>query len=191
MFPQDSPAQVLSPGKVRLRSGNDVTGAHAQIKQTSTSIRNPTLFTAICIRRLCASIRPLLAQIAILAGAAPIFDPLAALAQGLAVPTLVQHVATGMESNGVIDFIITLPNAALSGNCLILGIQYPSSGAITSVTDNQGNTWTEGPSTTNATYDRRMATYYALTVTAGTQVVTVAFSGLSGVSASSPPSSLV
>jgi hypothetical protein len=103
-----------------------------------------------------------------------------------AVPTLVQHVATGMEYNGVLNFIITLPNAALKGNCLILGIQYPSSGAITSVKDNQGNTWTEGPSTTNATYDREMTLYYATNVAAGTQVVTVAFSGLSGVSASSP-----
>ena len=169
MFPQDSPAHVLLPGKVRLRSGNDVAGAHAQIKQTSTSIRNPTVFAAIYIRRLCASIPPLLAQIAILAGAATVFDPLAALAQAPAVPTLVQHVATGMEYNGVKDFIITLPNAALKGNCLILGIQYPSSGAITSVKDNQGNTWTEGPSTTNATYDREMTLYYATNVAAGTQ----------------------
>jgi hypothetical protein len=91
-----------------------------------------------------------------------------------------------MECNGVINFIITLPNAALSGNCLILGIQYPGSGTITSVTDNQGNTWTQGLSATNATYNRQMAIYYALNVAAGTQVVTIAFNGLSGVSASSP-----
>jgi hypothetical protein len=102
------------------------------------------------------------------------------------VPTLVQHVATAMECNGVRNFIITLPNAALKGNCLILGIQYPSTGAITSVKDDQGDTWTEGPSTTNAMYDREMKLYYATNIAAGTQVVTVAFSGLSGVSASSP-----
>src|ERR1700752_459850 len=110
MFPRDALAHVLSSGKLRLRSGNDVAGTHAQIEQASTSIRNPAVFTAICIRRLCASIPHLLAQIAILAGAAAVFDPVAALAQALAVPTLVQHVATGMECNGVTTFIITLPN---------------------------------------------------------------------------------
>ena len=91
-----------------------------------------------------------------------------------------------MDCNGIIDLIITLPNAALDGNCLILGVQYPGSGAITSVTDDQGNTWTEGPSTSNAMYDRQMAIYYVLNVAGGTQVVTIAFSGLSGVSAYFP-----
>ena len=152
MFPQDASALVLSSGKLPLRSGNDVTGAHAQIKQTSRSVRCSSVFTMICIRRLCASIPPLLAQVAILVGAATVFDPLAALAQALAVPKLVQHVATGMDNSWLLTadgnntFTVNLPNRTLSGNLLVLGIQCNGVGSIVSVKDSAGTNLIAGPS---------------------------------------------
>ena len=60
-------------------------------------------------------------------------------------PTLVQHVATAMEQNPATTVTIPLPNAAGSGNALILGVQFESSGSVTSVTDNGGNSWIAGP----------------------------------------------
>src|SRR5262249_27620972 len=36
-------------------------------------------------------------------------------------PTAVQHVATGMTNNPVITLVVTLPNPAGAGNCLVLG----------------------------------------------------------------------
>jgi chitodextrinase len=90
-------------------------------------------------------------------------------------PTLVQHVATAMEQNPVTTFTIPLPNAAGSGNALILGVQYQSSGSVTSVTDNGGNNWVLGPTETN--YDQTMALYYALNVAGGTQTIRIAFTG--------------
>src|SRR6516164_2205 len=57
------------------------------------------------------------------------------------VPTLVQHVATGMDRWPVTTLAINLPNPAGGGNALILGVQFKSFGSISSVSDNQGNTW--------------------------------------------------
>jgi hypothetical protein len=107
----------------------------------------------------------------------PLLAPSPALA---ATPTLVQHVATGMTAQPVTAFRVTLPNPAGSGNALILGMQFRSSGAITSVTDKMGNTWTAGPSVTNNSVGATMSLYYALNVAGGTQEITVTFSGLSG-----------
>ena len=103
--------------------------------------------------------------------------PIRALA---ATPTLVQHLATGMTNQPVTTFTITLPNAAGAGNALILGMQFKSAGFISSVADDMGNTWTAGPSTTNAGVGQSMGLYYALNVAGGTQKVTVTFGGLSG-----------
>jgi hypothetical protein len=94
-------------------------------------------------------------------------------------PTLIQHVATGMDCSGVQQFIITLPNPALGGNCLILGLQFSSAGTIFSVVDNAGDSWFAGPSTT--VNGQKLASYYASNVSAGAQVVTVTFNGISGV----------
>ena len=93
-------------------------------------------------------------------------------------PALVQHVATGMENNGVLNFEITPPNPSLNGNCLILGIQYKSSGTVSSVSDNQGDAWLAGPSITSN--GQTMALFYALGVRPNTTLVTVAFNGIGG-----------
>ena len=94
------------------------------------------------------------------------------------VPTLVQHVATGMDRYPINTLTIPLPNPARAGNCLILGVQFNSMGSVASVTDNRGNNWIAGPTTTNAGFSKRMNTYYVLNAIAGTQTITVHFSGL-------------
>jgi hypothetical protein len=64
-----------------------------------------------------------------------------------------------MECNGVEQFIITLPNPALSGKCLILGLQFNSAGTISSVVDNAGDKWGAGPSALLSAYSQKMACY--------------------------------
>ena len=96
-----------------------------------------------------------------------------------AVPTLVQHVATGMDRYPIETLTMHLPNPAGAGNCLILGVQFNSEGSVANVTDDQGNTWIAGPTTTNVSFSKRMNLYYVLNAVAGTQTIRVHFSGLS------------
>jgi len=93
-------------------------------------------------------------------------------------PTLVQHVATGMDRYPVTNLAIPLPNPAGQGNALILGVQFKSAGSVASVLDNEGNTWLAGPTVVNTAASQRMSIYYCLNVVAGTQKITVTFSGL-------------
>ena len=93
-------------------------------------------------------------------------------------PTLVQHVATGMDRYPVTSLHIPLPNPTGGGNALILGIQFQSSGSISSVADDKGNAWVAGPTVTNSNASQRMNLYYALDVIGGTQNITITFSGL-------------
>jgi hypothetical protein len=95
-----------------------------------------------------------------------------------ATPTLVQHVATGMDRYPINTLTIQLPNPARAGNCLILGVQFNSAGSVASVTDDKGNNWVAGPTTTNSTFSKRMNLYYALNAISGTQTIRVHFSGL-------------
>jgi len=99
-------------------------------------------------------------------------------AQAPGVPTLVQHVATGMDRYPINTLTVRLPNLARAGNCLILGVQFNSTGSVASVTDNMGNNWIAGPTTTNVGFTKRMNMYYVLNAVAGTQTITVHFSGL-------------
>ena len=99
-------------------------------------------------------------------------------AQAPGVPTLVQHVATGMDRYPVNTLTIRLPNPAGMGNCLILGVQFNSTGSVASVTDDMGNNWIAGPTTTNGSFSKRMNLYYVLNAVDGTQTITVHFSAL-------------
>ena len=96
-----------------------------------------------------------------------------------AVPTLVQHVATGMDRYPINTLTIQLPNPVRAGNCLILGVQFNSAGSVASVTDERGNNWIAGPTATNASLSKRMNLYYVLNAIAGSQTIKVRFSGLS------------
>ncbi|HWH91417.1 MAG TPA: hypothetical protein VNV64_06440, partial [Candidatus Binatia bacterium] len=73
-----------------------------------------------------------------------------------AVPTLVQHVATGMDRYPINTLTIQLPNPVRAGNCLILGVQFNSAGSVASVTDERGNNWIAGPTATNGSLSKRM-----------------------------------
>ena len=59
-------------------------------------------------------------------------------------PSLIQHVASSANPIGVgisgNNFRIPLPNSVGAGNCLVLGITYPS-GNVPAVADNNGNAW--------------------------------------------------
>ena len=99
-------------------------------------------------------------------------------AQAPGVPTLVQHVATGMDRYPINTLTIQLPNPVRAGNCLILGVQFNSAGSVASVTDDKGNNWIAGPTATNGSFSKRMNLYYALNAIAETQTITLHFSGL-------------
>src|SRR5215469_5486210 len=99
-------------------------------------------------------------------------------APATAVPTLVQHVATGMDRWPVTTLAINLPNPAGGGNALILGVQFKSVGSISSVSDNKSNKWVAGPTVVNTAYSQQMSLYYCLNAIGGTQNITVTFSGL-------------
>jgi uncharacterized repeat protein (TIGR01451 family) len=97
-------------------------------------------------------------------------------------PTLVQHVAGGMDNNFATTLKISLPNPAGAGNAMILGVRFNAAGSIASVSDDRGNSWLTGPTVTNSsvTISSRMNLYYALNIAAGTQTITIAFNGLGG-----------
>ena len=99
-------------------------------------------------------------------------------AQAPGIPTLVQHVATGMDRYPINTLTIQLPNPVRAGNCLILGVQFNSTGSVASVTDDMGNNWIAGPTTANGSFSKRMNMYYVLNAVDGTQTITVHFSGL-------------
>jgi len=103
---------------------------------------------------------------------------LVAKAAATPAPTLVQHVATGMDRYPINTLTASLPNPSGAGNCLILGVQFNNVGSVANITDDKGNNWTAGPTATNASFGKRMNTYYALNAIAGTQKIIVHFSGL-------------
>jgi hypothetical protein len=92
-------------------------------------------------------------------------------------PALVQHVAGAMDRYELDVLTTDLPNLTGAGNCLILGVQYKSTGTVTSVTDDKGNTWIAGPTVTNSTFGRTMSLYYAPNIAGGTKTIQVHFSG--------------
>jgi hypothetical protein len=88
-----------------------------------------------------------------------------------------------MDRWPVTNFSINLPNPAGAGNALILGIQFQNAVAVSSITDNEGNTWVTGPTAVNGNTSQQMSLYYALNARAGTQNIVVHFSGSTTVSA--------
>jgi hypothetical protein len=83
-----------------------------------------------------------------------------------------------MDRWPVTTLTINLPNPAGGDNALVLGVQYNSVGSISSVSDNEGNTWVAGPSVVNPAYSQQMSLYYCLNAIAGSQNITVTFNGL-------------
>jgi hypothetical protein len=93
--------------------------------------------------------------------------------------SLVQHIASAMENNGgwgVPSLIATMPNAVLAGNALILCVQMNQPGGVgVSVSDDKGNSWAAGPVRAGA--NQTLSLFYALNAIAGTQKITMTFSG--------------
>ncbi len=99
-----------------------------------------------------------------------------------ATPTLVQHVAGGMDNHFATTLTLSLPHPSGAGNALILGIRFNAAGSIAGVGDNLGNAWFAGPTVANVSgsIGTRVALFYALNVAPGTQTIAVAFNGLAG-----------
>src|SRR5258708_29636601 len=95
-------------------------------------------------------------------------------------PTLVQHVSSSANPVGVgisgNNFKFTLPNPVGSGNCLILGMSYPSGNTAT-VTDNNGNIWPVSPAVSgSAGVGNYVASIFVLpNAKAGLTSITVSF----------------
>jgi len=87
-------------------------------------------------------------------------------------PTLVQHVSTPNTHNSLASvFNVVLPNKTLAGNAIVVAFQISFGGTVKSVTDNQGNKYTAGPSTGSQCF-----MYYTLGATAGVTRITVTLS---------------
>ncbi len=85
-------------------------------------------------------------------------------------------VALGTSSDVLTGpFKVTVP-PTLPGNLMKLTISHPSAKTITSLTDDQSNTWTTGATTTDSENAVTTEVRYVCGAAAGTSVITVAFS---------------
>src|SRR5208282_5673568 len=94
-------------------------------------------------------------------------------------PTMVQHMASGICNQGVLVVTFPIPNPALAGNTLIVGITFNSAGSVV-ITDDVGNSYSLVKTVTTTTYGRTASVYIAQNVIAGASVITATFSGLGG-----------
>ena len=72
-------------------------------------------------------------------------------------------------------FKITVP-PTLPGNLMKLTITHPSPATVSSITDDQSNTWTTGATTTDSENDETTEVRYVCGAATGTSAITVAFS---------------
>src|ERR1700693_6390200 len=102
-----------------------------------------------------------------------------------AAPALVRNssgantfVSTGHQSaGGGTSYTIGLPDAARSGNCVVMGFGASDNGAPTiTVTDDKSSTWTQGPTAHDSANGRILQLWYSAAVT-GARRVTVSFNG--------------
>jgi len=104
-------------------------------------------------------------------------------------PTLVQHYYTGTNSpvRGLTatNYAFRLPNKTLSGNCLVMFLDYPSDVSVSSITDDGGNAWPAAAVTADGGSGNAKTSVFVLpNVAAGTRVITVTFgSAVAGIHA--------
>ena len=96
-------------------------------------------------------------------------------------PTLVQHYYTGANSplRGLTatNYTFRLPNKTLSGNCLIMFLDYPHGVSVSSITDDGNNTWPAAAVTADGGVgSAATAAYVLLNAASGTRTITVTFS---------------
>lgn len=99
-----------------------------------------------------------------------------------AIPTLIQHSSHRNQNADVavstispFHYKIPLVDPSLSGNALIMGISYETGKTISSIVDDQGQTWTLAKAQTSGSVVS--AIYYFLNTAAGARMVTVTFTG--------------
>jgi hypothetical protein len=87
------------------------------------------------------------------------------------------HVSvSNTQGYGVSEYDLRLPNATMSGNCVIVGFQYSATaGATASVSDDKGNSYSTPLS--NSDGNQIVNLSYALNVKAGAQKISITFSG--------------
>ncbi len=96
------------------------------------------------------------------------------------VPTFADnHVsASSTQGYGVTRYDFRLPNGTMSGNCIIVGFQYSATAGVTAavVSDDQNNTYST-PIISNSDGRQVVNLAFALNVAAGTQRISIAFTG--------------
>jgi hypothetical protein len=94
----------------------------------------------------------------------------------MATPGLVRNVywASAREALGVNTFVLTMDDS-LASNCLILNFSAVTGAAVSSITDNQGNTWTLVTSRDSGVGGITTFLYYAAGAAAGTNKITIVF----------------
>src|SRR5439155_12583020 len=104
-------------------------------------------------------------------------------------PTLVQHYYTGTNSpvRGLTatNYAFRLPNKTLSGNCLVMFLDYPSDVSVSSITDDGSNAWPAAAVTADGGSGNAKTSVFVLpNVAAGTRVIPVTFgSAVAGIHA--------
>ena len=107
-----------------------------------------------------------------------------AISPRTATPALVQHIASSSNPRGIgisgNNFRFYLPNPVRQGNCLILGLSYPSSTSRTvSISDTAGNDWTGRRAATAQDPHTLTSDIYVLpNAKAGVTQITVAFDSI-------------
>jgi hypothetical protein len=80
------------------------------------------------------------------------------------------------QGNTVSQYNLRLPNATISGNCLVVGFQYSAGGGVTaSVSDDKGDSFSAPISHSDGNQVVNLS--YALNVAAGAQKITITLSG--------------
>lgn len=95
-----------------------------------------------------------------------------------AIPTFADNHVSGSstQGNAVSNYSLRLPNLTQGGNCVIVGFQYSSTAGVTaSVGDDRGNSYSTPTSNSDGRQVVNLA--FALNVAAGTQKITITFSG--------------
>jgi len=102
--------------------------------------------------------------------------PVTSALSAISTPTLVQHVSGSNAQQQVTVYNLPLPNNVLPGNCVIVGVRKDSDTTAVTVSDDQNNTYSSGPSRSDGS--KTVALYYKLNVTNAPKSITVTFSGI-------------
>jgi len=95
-----------------------------------------------------------------------------------AIPTFAENHVSGSSTQGntVSSYSLRLPNLTQGGNCIIVGFQYsPTAGVTASISDDRGNAYSAPISNSDGRQVVNLS--FALNIFAGTQKITITFSG--------------